>query len=108
MPFEGGYVHVNSDCDGPVNPEGLAFCGGGTGALKVSGASSLTAPKAYTYGDCALNGGATLTTDDGNQVHQGTLPVFDPMSGLYGPAVNASMAGRALRRDWPADDRGRE
>lgn len=93
LPFEGGYVHVNSDCDGPVNPEGLASCGGGTGALKVSGASSLTAPKAYTYGDCALNGGATLTTDDGNQVHQGTLPVFDPMSGLYGPAVNASMVG---------------
>jgi len=93
LPFEGGYVHINSDCDGPVNPEGLAPCGGGSGALKVSGASSLTAPAAYTYGDCALNGGATITTDDGNQVNQGALPVFDPMAGLQGPAVNSSMIG---------------
>ncbi len=93
LPFAGGYVHVNSDCDGPVNPPGLASCGGGTGALKVSGSSSLTAPAAYTYGDCALNGGATITTDDGNQVHQGAEPVSDPLAGLYGPSVNASMPG---------------
>lgn len=93
LPFEGGYVQVNSDCDGPVSPAGLANCGGGTGALKVSGSSSLDAPKAYTYGDCALNGGATITTDDGSQVYQGKPPVFDPMSGLHGPTVTAAMAG---------------
>jgi hypothetical protein len=93
LPFEGGYVHINSDCDGPVDPPGLANCAGGTGALKVSGASSLTAPAAYTYGDCALNGGATITTDDGSQVNQGALPVYDPMAGLRGPAVTAAMPG---------------
>jgi len=93
LPFEGGYVQVNSDCDGPVNPEGLAGCGGGTGALKVSGSSSLTAPGAYTYGDCALNGGATISTDDGSQVYQGKLPTYDPMSTLHGPSVTASMPG---------------
>jgi hypothetical protein len=40
-----------------------------------------------------LNGGATLTTDDGSQVNQGALPIFDPMAGLHGPAVTASMPG---------------
>jgi hypothetical protein len=107
LPFVGGYVQINSDCDGPVSPEGLASCGGGTGALKVSGGSSLDAPAAYTYGDCALNGGATITTDDGDQVTQGRVPVWDPMAGLYGPAVNAAMPGArcgatGTRTDAPA------
>jgi hypothetical protein len=93
LPFNGGFVQVNSSCDGPVNPAGLASCGGGDGALKVAGGSSLDAPAAYTYGDCAQDGGATITTDDGNQVHQGTPPVSDPLASLLGPRFDASDPG---------------
>jgi len=93
LPFVGGFVQVNSDCDGPVSPAGLAFCGGGTGALKVAGSSSLDAPQAYTYGDCARDGGATITTDDGNKVHQGALPIGDPLADLKGPSVDSTTPG---------------
>jgi hypothetical protein len=93
LPFTGGFVQVNSDCDGPVDPAGLAACGSGSGALKVAGSSSLDAPAVYTYGDCAEDGGATITTDDGNLVNQGTVPVGDPLGDLEGPAVNETMPG---------------
>jgi hypothetical protein len=91
--FSGGYVQINSDCDGPVSPAGTYACGGGTGALKVAGSSSLDAPAIYTYGDCAEDGGATITTDDANLVHQGAVPVGDPLADLKGPAVSASTPG---------------
>jgi hypothetical protein len=94
LPFYGGFVQVNSSCDGPVNPAGLASCPSGDGALKVSGGSSLDAPAVYTYGDCALSGsGATITTDDANLVHQGTPPVSDPLASLIGPRFGASDPG---------------
>ena len=93
QPFTGGYLQINSDCGGPVSPAGLAPCGSGTGALKVAGSSTLQAPSAYTYGNCAEDGGATITTNDGNMVHQGAEPVLDPLAALHGPAVNASMPG---------------
>jgi hypothetical protein len=93
QPFAGGYVQVNSDCDGPVSPAGLAACGGGTGALKVAGSSSLDAPAVYTYGDCAEDGAATITTDESNLVHQGALPIGDPLADLEGPQFSASTPG---------------
>jgi hypothetical protein len=94
LPFVGGFVQVNSDCDGPVTPAGLAACGGGTGALKVAGGASLDAPQVYTYGDCARDGGAIITTDDPmNRVNQGTVPVGDPLADLEGPPLNATMTG---------------
>ena len=93
LPFTGGFVQVNSDCGGPVSPAALAPCGSGTGALKVAGSSSLDAPAAYTYGDCAEDGGATIITDNGNQVHQGALPIGDPLASLQGPTVNATLPG---------------
>lgn len=94
LPYAGGYVQVNSDCDGPVDPPVLAACGSGSGALKVAGSSSLDAPGVYTYGDCARDGGATITTDDANMVHQGTTPTGDPLQDLPAPRIDTSIPGQ--------------
>lgn len=94
QPYSGGYVQVNSSCGGPVAPAAVAPCGGGDGALKVGGSSSLDAPEVYTYGDCGQDGGAEITTDDGSGlVHQGALPVGDPLADLAGPSVSDSTPG---------------
>lgn len=93
LPFTGGFVQVNSDCDGPVTPATLANCPSGDGALKVAGSSSLDAPAIYTYGDCARDGGATITTDASNKVYQGALPVGDPLAQLRGPRFDATDPG---------------
>ena len=88
VPYDGGFVYVNSACPSPWTSQ-LAFCGGGSGSLKVSGSNSgLTAPKIFTVGTCARNGsGATIDTDDADMVNQGSIPIGDPLAGLPRPRL---------------------
>ena len=104
LPFTGGYVQVNSSCDGPVTPATLATCGGGDGALKVAGGSSLDAQGVYTYGDCARDGGATITTPDADRVHQGALPVGDPLMQVQGPPFDEGDPGASCGVGGPVLD----
>lgn len=88
VPFNGGYVHVNSDClpDGAYNDD----CGNGNGAFKQggNGGSTITAPHIYIVGTCQEAGGEVASP-----VSEGADPAPDPMSGLYGPAQQGYPAG---------------
>lgn len=86
--FNGGYVHVNSECspDGAYNDD----CGSGDGAFKQggNGGSTITAPHIYIHGTCQEAGGQVASP-----VSEGADPAPDPMSGLYGPAQQGYPAG---------------
>jgi hypothetical protein len=87
-PFNGGYVHVNSNCnpDGAYNDD----CGSGNGAFKQggNGGSTITAPLIYIVGTCQEAGGEVASP-----VSEGADPAPDPMAGLYGPAQQGYPAG---------------
>jgi hypothetical protein len=73
---DGGYVHVNQDCaTGPPD----SMCGSGSGALKVDGGGSLTAPKIYVHGTCQASG--TVSGD----LTEGAVQIGDPLAELQPP-----------------------
>ena len=76
--IQGGYVHVNSSC-GAGAPTADDLCASGTGALKVSGGGTLTAPKTYVVGAC--EGGPLSSTLD-----EGTVILGDPLADLPPPS----------------------
>jgi hypothetical protein len=92
--YNGGYVQVNSTCGGVASPPTLAMCpSNGTGALQVSGGSSITAPAIFVTGTCGDSG--TITTDAGsNMVTQGALQVGDPLAELRPPDPATFPAGQ--------------
>ncbi len=92
-PGSGGYVQVNSTCGGVTSPAQTAMCpSNGTGALQVSGGSSISAPSIFTTGTCGSSG--TITTDAGTgMVTQGALQVGDPLAELPPPDPGAYPAG---------------
>lgn len=94
LPYSGGYVQVNSTCHQTFTSPTLATCpSNGTGALQVSGGSSLTAPAIFVTGDCGDSG--TITTSSGsNMVTQGALQVGDPLAELAPPDPSTYPAGQ--------------
>ncbi len=87
-PYAGGYVQVNSTCQFVSSPPTTTGClSNGTGALQVSGGSSIQAPAISVSGTCADSG--TITTNAvGNGVTQGALQVGDPLAELQPPTPN--------------------
>lgn len=88
-PNSGGYVQVNSTCGGVPIPAQTTTCpSNGTGALQVSGGSSINAPGVDTTGTCGSSG--TITTNAGvGMVTQGALQVGDPLAELPPPDPTA-------------------
>lgn len=76
----GGYVHINSSCGTTTGDD---ICSNSSGALKIDGGSTLTAPKTYVVGACSLNGtGATLNSI----LDEGSVIIGDPLADLPPPS----------------------
>jgi hypothetical protein len=93
-PYSGGYVHVNSSCDGG-SIGGTPPCGPGDGAFHKSGnaGSSLTAPHIYVHGTCQTSGG---TVD--SPVTEGAPQIGDPLAQLVGPRQQGYPVGHCPRQ----------
>jgi hypothetical protein len=87
-PFNGGYVHLNSEC----SPSGVYDddCGSGSGAFHQGGNadSAIIAPHMYIHGTCQESGGEVVSP-----VTEGSDRTPDPMAGLYGPDQQTYPAG---------------
>jgi hypothetical protein len=85
--FNGGYVHVNSDCGEGAYDDA---CGSGNGGFHLggNGGASLDAPHLYVHGTCQESGGE-LTSP----VTEGAPQIGDPLYQLVGPRQAAYPAG---------------
>lgn len=91
-PYNGGYVHVNSDCTtGPLNDS----CGSGSGAFQQGGnaGTKIIAPMIYIVGTCQQSGGTVVSPVD-----EGAEPAPDPMASLYGPRQQGYPPGHCPTR----------
>jgi hypothetical protein len=79
----GGYVQVNSDCGAAVGDD---VCGPGSGALKVDGSSTFTAPKFNVHGSCQNKQPVGI-------LDEGAVQIGDPLSGLLPPPIDTSVNG---------------
>jgi hypothetical protein len=85
LPYNGGYVHVNSSCGVTSDENGICQTGSGSNALRIDGGSRLEAPEVYVHGTCGLNGsGATVTT---SQLTEGAVQLGDPLADLPKPKI---------------------
>ena len=76
--IDGGYVHVNSTCStGPKD----TTCDNGSGALKVDGTSTLTAPHVYVTGTCQSQ--STMFP-----LNEGAVQIGDPLLQLPPPKLS--------------------
>jgi len=97
MPFEGGYVHVNSSCGNP-GPNLNNTCGNGEGsaALKIDGAnSSLVAPHVYVKGTCTRannNSFSAPLTEDSVVIGDPLGAIPEPDFADYSPGVCMGVA----------------
>jgi len=91
--YNGGYVHINSDC----NPNGTYdnACSNGSGAFKQGGnaGTKIIAPMIYINGTCEQSGGTVVSP-----VTEGAGITPDPMFGLYGPRQQDYPAGHCPKR----------
>ena len=78
-PYSGGYVHVNSSCDGGSFDNA---CGPGGGAFHQGGNNGpvITAPQIYIHGTCQASGGTVISP-----VIEGAPQIGDPLAQLVGP-----------------------
>lgn len=88
QPYNGGFVHVNSDCN--LNGVYDDACSTGSGAFKQGGnaGSEIIAPKIYIMGTCEEAGGSVASP-----VEEGAGRAPDPMAGLHGPRQSDYPAG---------------
>lgn len=88
QPFNGGFVHVNSDCN--VNGVYDDACSSGAGAFKQAGnaGTEIIAPMIYIMGTCEEAGGSVASP-----VTEGAGRAPDPMWGLHGPRQQEYPAG---------------
>lgn len=88
QPYNGGFVHVNSDC----NVDGVYddACSTGSGAFKQGGnaGTEIIAPMIYIMGTCEEAGGSVASP-----VKEGAGRAPDPMWGLHGPRQQGWPAG---------------
>jgi Putative Flp pilus-assembly TadE/G-like len=92
LPFDGGYVHVNSTCGAIPSQNGVCGNGEGSGALRVDGGASLTAPHVYVSGTCVVNS-ATFNAP----LTEGAVQIGDPLAELapppFGPPGRCGVGG---------------
>ena len=79
QPYSGGYVHLNSACDGGTYDDA---CGPGSGGFHLSGnaGAGVFAPHMYMHGTCQASGGSVTTP-----VTEGAPQIGDPLASLVGP-----------------------
>jgi hypothetical protein len=83
LPFEGGYVHVNSTCGNPANINTSCTSDGGQSALDVNGnGAQLTAPRVYVSGTCTVSGGSMTSP-----LVEGAVQIGDPLADLPPPQL---------------------
>jgi hypothetical protein len=93
MPFDGGYVHVNSSCGNPSNLNNACGNGEGTAALKIDGAnSSLSAPHVYTHGTCTRANNNTFNAP----LTEDAVVIGDPLANIPRPQISDYPAGSCL------------
>ena len=87
-PYSGGYVHVNSSCDGGTFDDA---CGNGSGGFHHGGnaGAELRAPHMYINGTCQASGGSVPTP-----VTEGAPQIGDPLASLNGPRQEQYSAGQ--------------
>lgn len=87
-PYSGGYVHLNSACDGGAYDD---TCGNGSGAFQLSGSAGagVFAPHMYMRGTCQAAGGSVTTP-----VTEGAPEIGDPLASLVGPRQELYPAGQ--------------
>ncbi len=93
LPYDGGYVHVNSTCGTPpdTNVNGVCGSGEGSGGLKIDGSgSSLTAPHVYVSGTCVKSNLNTFSSP----LTEGAVQIGDPLADLVPPAPGSLPAGQ--------------
>lgn len=95
LPFDGGYVHVNSSCGNPPTPPDPPpyECGNGegSGALKIdSNGSMLTAPHVYVHGTCVKSHTNTFAAP----LDEGAVQIGDPLADLPRPRFADFPAGQ--------------
>ncbi len=93
MPYDGGYVHVNSTCGTPPNTNVNGVCGNGegSGGLKIDGnGSSLSAPHVYVSGTCVKSN----TNSFNAPLTEGAVQIGDPLADLVPPSPGSLPAGR--------------
>lgn len=91
-PYNGGYVHVNSDCAGGTFDNA---CGSGSGAFHQGGnaGTNIIAPMIYIKGTCQQSGGTVISP-----VTEGADRAPDPMAGLFGPRQESYPAGHCPKQ----------
>jgi hypothetical protein len=83
LPFEGGYVHVNSTCGNPINVNTSCTSDGGQSALDINGnGAQLVAPRVYVSGTCTVSGGSMTSP-----LVEGAVQIGDPLSELPPPRL---------------------
>lgn len=93
LPFEGGYVHVNSSCGNPLNLNNNCGNGEGSAALKIDGAnSSLTAPHVYVRGTCTRANNNTFNAP----LTEDAVVIGDPLATVPEPDLADYPAGACL------------
>ena len=82
LPYDGGYVHVNSSCGSTAMQDGTCGNGEGSGALKIDGNNSaLTAPRVYVHGTCVKSNNNSFTAP----LFEGAVQIGDPLADLTPP-----------------------
>ncbi len=93
LPFEGGYVHVNSSCGNPVNLNNACGNGEGQAALKIDGSgSNLTAPHVFTHGTCTRANNNTFNSP----LTEDAVVIGDPLASIPEPEIADYPAGSCL------------
>ena len=90
IPYAGGYVHINSQCNNGVFDDA---CGSGSGGLHVAGNGVIDAPHVYVHGTCQVSGGS-LTSP----LTEGAPQIGDPLASLRGPRQADYPAGHCPRK----------
>lgn len=93
LPYDGGYVHVNSTCGTPpsTNVNGVCGNGEGSGGLEIKGnGSSLSAPHVYVAGTCVKSNTNAFSAP----LTEGAVQIGDPLADLVPPAPGSLPAGR--------------
>ncbi len=91
LPYDGGYVHINSSCGSTTMQNGVCGNGEGSGALKIDGnGSSLTAPQVYVHGTCVKSN----TNSFSAPLTEGAVQIGDPLADLPEPDPTDYPTGR--------------
>lgn len=90
LPYDGGYVHVNSTCGSVANQNTTCGNGEGSGALSIDGSGSiLDAPKVYVSGTCVKANNNTFSAP----LVEGAVQVGDPLADLQPPTIPPGTPG---------------